>query len=120
MYERVIHPSFRLEYLEISCTGVLRVAQAVEIAELLRLARDYYCYTEGRIYLRAVRVSSIAAELLQEALADADRRGLVVSLIGDRRLCERLRTNTPTSTRKRREIGFRHQVATIHRNPTRR
>lgn len=107
-----ITPSFRPERLDIACTGALRAAHAVEIAELLRLARDYYCYGEVRLRFCAAQVTTAAAEHLKLSLSDELTTGMQVSIEGPSTLRDRLLGTAPKREAVTRSIGFRVNAPT--------
>lgn len=101
-----VHTSFRLQSLEICCTDTLRLAQAIEIAELLRLAVDYYHYQQVELRCHPQRVSAGGLRLLHQAIRRVKGRGIRVRLSASKSIRDAL--VRPHVTRpQRREIGFR-------------
>lgn len=98
--------AFRPDALEITCTNVLRVAQAVEIGELLHLANDYYHLREIHLRLLSVRTSRAACTLLQQSLSSAKDVGLMVHLHAPSALSSALQGTAARKVKTRRAIGF--------------
>lgn len=98
--------AFRPDALEITCTNVLRVAQAVEISELLHLANSYYHLREVHLRLLSVRTSRAACTLLQQSLSSAKDVGLVVHLHAPSTLSDELQGTALRKVKTRRLIGF--------------
>jgi hypothetical protein len=98
--------AFRPDSLEITCTNVLRVAQAVEIGELLHLANSYYYLREIHLRLLSVRASRAACSFLQQSLAAAKDVGLMVHLHAPSALSSALHGTDLNKRKTRRPIGF--------------
>jgi hypothetical protein len=100
-----VQTSFRLQSLEICCTDTFRLAQAIEVAELLRLAGDYYHYRHVELRCHPKGASTAAIRVLRRAISDANDRGVQVRLSATERLRKSLeRSQSPRPSR--RMIGF--------------
>lgn len=119
MNHGIVHTSFRLHSLEISCTDSLRLAQATEVSELLRLAAEYYCYRDVVLICRPQRISSAAISLLSHAIVDAEKRGVRIEVRASQRLKAKLE-GRPQSQSPLRQIGFSVVSPTKNSRRTRR